>query len=254
MMKHLILASALLSSVAMAAPDKPGGGPSPADEARAKAQEARDKQAADEKAKAEKAAQGGDKPGAAPEGDAVKDGLAPATDVEGLDPKSAASRIDALERLVATLTAQTAGNTGPALDEAKGIEAASPGAGFDPRMVRPLPAGVSSAPSTQPMPLSNGGTGGVDAVGGSALWGSDAKGGPVQARAYPGLEEEDVVVTATGYHDDTIRNAGDILKGYTGPASSWFVPVGLVKKLGSGEDAAREWRKKLTDFAVRAAA
>lgn len=225
-----------------------------ADEARAKAQEARDKQAAEEKAKAEKAAQGGDKPGAAPEGDAVKQGLAPATDVEGLDAKTLLSRLDAQERLIKTLTAQMAGAEGQKIDEAKDVTAVSPGAGFDPRLTRPLPAGVSSAPGTQPMPQSSGGTGGVAAVGGAALWGSDTKGGPVQARAYPNLDEEDVVVTATGYHDDTIRNEGDIMRGYTGPAASWFVPTEMVKKLGSVEEAAREWRKKLTDFAVRAAA
>jgi hypothetical protein len=253
-MKHLFLMS-LLSSVAFAAPDKPGGGPSPADEARAKAQEAREKQAAEEKAKAEKASQEAAKAPGGAQTDAVEEGQAPAPDAEGLDAKSLLARLDAQDRLIKTLTAQMAGAEGQKVDEAKDVTAASPGSGFDPRLTRALPAGVSSAPSTQPMPLSNGGgAGGVAAVGGSALWGSDARGGPVQARAYPGLEEEDVMVTATGYHDDTIRNAGDIIRGYTGPAASWFVPTELVKKVGSMEAAAREWRAKLTEFAVRAAA
>jgi hypothetical protein len=225
-----------------------------AEEARAKAQEARDKQAAEEKAKAEQASKEAAKQPGGAQTDSVKEGLAPAPDAEGLDAKALLSRLDAQERLIKTLTAQMAGAEGPKTDEAKDVTAVSPGAAFDPRLTRPLPAGVSSAPGTQPMPQSNGGTGGVAAVGGAALWGSDARGGPVQARAYPNLEEEDVVVTATGYHDDTIRNAGDIIRGYTGPAASWFVPTELVKKVGTMEAAAREWRAKLQDFAVRAAA
>ena len=226
-----------------------------ADEARAKAQEAREKQAAEEKAKAEKAAQEAAKQPGGAQTDAVKDGDAPAPEPEGLDAKSLLARLDAQDRLIKTLTAQMAGAEGQKSNEAKDVTAVSPGAGFDPRLTRPLPAGVSSAPITQPMPESNGGgSSGVAAIGGAGLWGTDTRGGPVQARAYPGLEEEDVVVTATGYHDDTIRNAGDIIRGYTGPAASWFVPVGFVKKVGSTEAAAREWRAKLTDFAVRAAA
>jgi|VirMetMinimDraft_7_1064189.scaffolds.fasta_scaffold00089_50 hypothetical protein len=216
-----------------------------ADEARAKAQKARDDQAAAEKEKADKAkaetdakggqTAGGDQTEASAQ--ARADGNSPAADAESLDPKALLARLDAQDRLIKTLQAGMAGATGPAPDENKDVTAAGPGAAFDPRLTRPLPAGVTSAPSTQPMPAGNGGGSGIgDITGGTgALWGTDSRGAPVQARTYPGLEEEDIVVVAAGYHDDTIRNPGDIIRGYTGPAASWFVPKSLYDEVGPDE-------------------
>jgi len=258
MMKHLVLAG-LLSSVCMAAADSGG---SAADKARAAAQEAKDKQADAEKAKAdrEKAAAdasggqtgGGDQRQASAKDRA--DGNSPAADAESLDPKALLARLDAQDRLIKTLQAGMAGAQGPAPDQNKDITAASPGASFDPRQTRPLPPGVSSAPSTQPMPA------GADAMstsglgaGTGALWGTDARGAPVQARTYPMLEEEDIVVIAAGYHDDTIRNPGDIIRGYNGPAASWFVPKKMYDKLGPDE-AVRQFKRAIAEDNRRRAA
>lgn len=252
-MKHLFLMS-LASAVTMAAADKPGGG-SQADDARAKAQAAREAQAKAEKDKAEKAAQGGSDDGGAQSDPNAGDVPVPPVEAEGLDPKALLARLDAQDRLIKSLSAQVAGMEGPKLDEAKDTQVAASGAANDPRLVRPLPAGVSSSPALQPMPASDGGRGGsLPVVGGSALWGETASGGPVQARAYPELDEEDVVVVATGYHDDTIRNVGDIIRGYVGPAASWFVPKALYEKFGGAEQAARHWRNELAEFARRKAA
>jgi hypothetical protein len=243
----------LASVIVLAAADKPGGGSSQADDARAKAQAARDAQAEAEKAKADKEAQAAkdrsDGGGAQSDGD-QREGDAPPVDAGGLDPTALLARLDAQDRLIKTLTAQMAGAQGPAVGEPKDTQAASPGAALDPRITRTMPPGVSSSPALQPMPAGDGGRGGsVAALGGSALWGENRAGGPVQARAYPNLQEEDVVVTATGYHDDTIRNAGDIMRGYTGPAASWFVPASWIEKFGNIEDAARRWKREIADFA-----
>lgn len=230
-----------------------------ADDARAKAQEAKDKQAAEEKAKAEKAdaaakqRQNGEGGPAGEKGAdaAVAAGQAPEVDPEATDPKAYLARIDALERLVKTLTAQQAGGAGPAPSENKDITAAGPGAAFDPRLTRPLPAGVSSAPSMQPIPAGINDPATALAPGDArAIWGTDAKGEPVQARTYGALEDEDVMVVATGYYDDAVRNPGDIITGYTGPAGSWFVPHGLVKEAGGIEAARVRW----ADFMRRRAA
>lgn len=234
-----------------------------ADEARAKAQKARDEQAAAEKAKADREKAAADANGGQAAGSdqaeasarARDDGQSPAADAESLDPKTLLARLDAQDRLIKTLTAQQAGATGPAPDANKDVSAAGPGAQFDPRLTRPLPAGVTSAPSTQPMPAgSDGGSGGAGITGGpGALWGTDPRGAPVQARTYPGLEEEDVVVVAAGYHDDQIRNPGDIILGYTGPAASWFVPKSLYDEVGP-DRAVRQFKRWIEEDNRRRAA
>lgn len=251
-MRHVMLTRYLLASVCFAA----------ADDARAAAQKAKEDQAAKEKAEAEKAkaadaAKGG--AGAVPGGekppaDAVKDGQAPPVDPESLDVKALLTRLDAVERMNATLTAQMAGMTGPAVNEAKDVTAVSPGAAFDPRATRPLPAGVSSAPAMQPIPagLGDGGIA-LGATDARAVWGNDAKGNPIEPRRYGGLEEEDVMVVATGYYDDAVRNPGDVLRGYTGPMGSWFVPVSLVKEAGGLEQARAAWAKIMAGAGRKAA-
>ena len=257
-MKHLVLMT-LGASLLMAAADKPGGGSSQADEARAKAQAAKDAQADADKAKADKeakAAQDRSDGGGAQDGpvaDAVKEGLAPPVDAEGLDPKALLARLDAQDRLIQSLMAQAPGGRGPAPDEAKDTQVAASGAAIEGRLTRVLPPGVSSAPALQPMPASDGGRGGgIASLSGSALLG-EAGASRASGRSYAALDEEDVVVIATGYHDDTIRNAGDVIRGYTGPAGSWFVPKDMVDKLGVDE-AGRRWKRELAEYAAKAAA
>lgn len=144
-------------------------------------------------------------------------------------------RLDAQERLIQTLTAQSAGNTGPAPTDAKDATVASPGAQFDPRIQSSGLAGVTSAPSNQPRPTM-GASGGISPQpDGFAAWGYTPAGEKVEAKRYPFLRDEDVLVRRTGYYDDTIRNEGETIRGYTGPAASWFIPVDAAK-----DDASRK--------------
>lgn len=195
-----------------------------ADAARKRAEEQREKQEQAEKERAEKEAQAKkEAPGGAAGGDESK--LVPKTDPEAASPDAYLARIDSLERLVKTLTAQMAGSEGPKPTETKDITVAGPGAQFDPRLQRPGLGGVTSGPSNQPLPMSAASVGVGPAPDGLAAWGYDPNGNKVTAKVYPQLTEEDIYVRRTAYYDDVIRNDGDIIRGYTGPAASWFIPL-----------------------------
>lgn len=206
-------------------------------EARKKAEEQREKQAAAEKERAEKeqkAAADSQGANAGPKNDAD---LKPEPEGGVLTMDQMRERLDAQDRLIQTLTAQMANSEGPATSETKDVAVASPGAQFDPRLQRPGLASVTSAPSNQPLPMSAAGGGVEPSPDGFAAWGYAPDGSKVQAKRYKALKDTDVLVRRTGYYDDVIRNEGDIIRGYTGPAASWFIPVDDAKD----DNARRRW-------------
>jgi len=197
--------------------------------------EQREKANRDAAEKARREAEKGDGDGAGGgENEATRAGQGAVTDQAAQSSEALLARLDAQDRLIATLTAQSKGSTGVGVEEAKNTTAAGPGAAFDPRITGRMGAGVTSGPSLQPHPSS-----GVEisrAVGlrdpndwedgEVTVWGRDpVTGRPIRPREYPQVKEQDVLVTKTGYHEDAVRNVGETIRGYTGPLASWFEPI-----------------------------
>lgn len=208
-------------------------------EARKKAEEQRAKQEAADKERAEKAAKEAAETNASQDRKDAAAGDQPTADTPTGEPtiESLTQKLDAMSRLVETLTAQMALREGPAANEPKSAVVASPGAQMDPRTQRPGLGGVTSGPSNQPLPMSMAAGGVEPRPSGFAAWGYDPQGNKITATEYPQLKDEDVIVRRTGYYDDVIRNEGETIRGYTGPAASWFVPASV----GNDPRALKRW-------------
>jgi hypothetical protein len=163
---------------------------------------------------------------------------ADAAKAEGLDARELA--IDArekdfearLKRMEDALLGGATGLQGAPLDQPKSTHVLSPGSQNDPAAVGVAGAmsGVTSGPKLQPHPLA-----GTDASarpmfdwvdGEVTVWGRDQHGRVIRPTEYPQLTEQDVRLTKTIYIDDAIRNAGEIMRQYTGPLGSGMIPIG----------------------------
>ncbi len=228
-----------LASVLFAAADTgSGGGKSQADKAR-EAAEAEKKKREEEEAKKQKEAkppEGGDQ-GNKPDlvGGQTEGGQAEA-------PLDLAARLDGMERMMRTLMAGMAGAQGQAPEVPKDTTTVGPGAGFDPKLSGGAGPGVTSSNPLQPRPMVTASTPTPNEMGAEALWNSDVNPSePRRAREYPALTDTDVRVRETGYYSDVIQNPGDIIRGYTGPAASWFYPLDIEENGMVNSRALARW-------------
>lgn len=235
-----ILSTYLLSSVLLAAANAgSGGSETQADKARKAAEEEKKKREEEEAKKQKEAAERETKPS---EGD--KPELVGGQPEGGQEeaPLDLAARLDGMERMMRTLMAGMAGTQGQAPEAPKDTTTVGPGAGFDPKLSGGAGPGVTSSNPLQPRPMVAGATSSPREMGAEAMWNSEANPTePRKAREYPTLADTDVRVRETGYYSDVIQNPGDIIRGYTGPAASWFYPLEIEKNGVASPVALAKW-------------